>query len=717
MNSIRFISLMAVVAGVLVAHAAAPATDSLKLIPPWTAVTAKTSKAGVEVGVWGRTQKFTNALPSSIVTAGGEILAAPIRLVGQVSGKPIEWKRGGSFLFNTDKSVAVVSGWQAGDDLIVDTTTRVEFDGVMRVDLVVLPQRKVAPKVERLWLEVPLKRSRASLYHYWPGSWGGAKNSGALPEAGLTLAFKPFVWLGWEDGGLGWFTESDKGWQPQDPKQPIEVVVSGDQTVLRLHLLDSPPPRLPVTYTLGFQATPVKPWVKNFHEWRVWHGGAYGIESTLWKADAKKPDYGETYLAGKDSTPSKSNAKKTLLDRAAELGVKTIVFHEHWTPYQNYPVTTQEAELKKLVTACHRRGIKLLPYYGYEFSSLAPEWGEMSDEVLVKTTAGGYTGGYYRGPDQRDYIVCYNSRWRDILLRGIERSLTRYGYDGVYLDGTTEPWACANEKHGCGYRGTNGVLHATYPIFAVRKLMHGLAAAIHPRGGLVNPHQSTCCVMPTLAYADSYWDGEQFEGGQLSTNAIQQLPLAAFRAEFMGRNYGVPAEFLVYERPPQWTFDHALAFTMLHNVRVRPGGGLAALEKMAPIWNVMTRFGVSRAEWHPYWETNPLVTTASLIRSIKIHLSARHTKQYQVHTLPTDTVKTSFYLAGKAPSRRALLVVSNLSLKDQPSASLSLDLKRLGLRETGVKAKDALTGQSLALQAGRLSVPLPPMRMRMVWIE
>ena len=694
MKRLRFVSWLAAVAGMVAASAGEPAADSLNLIPPWTPVTTKADKAGVEVGVWGRTQKLTNrALPCSIVTAGEEILAAPIHLVGQVSGKPIEWKRGGCLLFSADENAAVVSGWQAGDDLIVNTTTRVEFDGVMRVDLVILPQAKVSPKIERLWLEVPLKRSRASLYHYWPGSWGGAKNSGAVPEAGMALSFKPFVWLGWEDGGLGWFAESDKGWQPQDQKSPIEIVVNGDQTVLRLHLLDSPPPRLPVTYSLGFQATPVKPWRADFHEWRVWHGGAYGIESTPWKAGAKKPDYGETYLAGKDSAPLKADPKKTILDRAAELGVKTIVFHEHWTPYQNYPVTTQEAELKKLVTACHRRGIKFLPYFGYELSSLAPEWGALSDEVLVKTTAGGYTGGYHRQPEQRDYIVCYNSRWRDILLSGIERSLDRYGFDGVYLDGTTEPFACANEKHGCGYRTADGKLHATYPIFAVRKLMYGLAAAIHPRGGLINPHQSTCCLMPTLEFADSYWDGEQFEGGQLTTNVIQQLPLAAFRAEFMGRNYGVPAEFLVYERPPQWTFDHALAFTMLHNVRVRPGGGLAALEKMAPIWNVMTRFDVSHAEWHPYWETNPLVTGQ------------------------TDTVKASLYLGGKAKHRRVLLVVSNLSTNDEPAASLTLDLKRLGLPESGVKAKDALTGDALALQSGRLTVPLSSMRMRMVWIE
>jgi hypothetical protein len=200
--------------------------EPLPLIPPWTPVTVKTNAAGVEVGVWGRLHKLANAaLPTSIVTAGEEVLAAPIRLVGQVSGKSIEWKRGGSFLFRADQAHAIVSGWQAGDDLIVNTTTQIEFDGVTRVDLVVLPQHKVSPKVERLWLEVPLKRARASLYHFWPGRWGGAKNSGAVPEAGLQIPFKPFVWLGWEDGGLGWFTESEKGWQPQDPKLPIEVVV------------------------------------------------------------------------------------------------------------------------------------------------------------------------------------------------------------------------------------------------------------------------------------------------------------------------------------------------------------------------------------------------------------------------------------------------------------------------------------------------------------
>ena len=162
----------------------------------------------------------------------------------------------------------------------------------------------------------------------------------------------------------------------------------------------------------------------------------------------------------------------------------------------------------------------------------------------------------------------------------------------------------------------------------------------------------------------------------------------------MGRNFGVPAEFLVYERPPHWTFDDALAFTMLHDVCVRPIGGTATLEKIAPIWNAMTRFGVSKAQWHPYWEANPLASAQP------------------------DDVKVSLYLGGgEAKTHRVLLVVSNLSAERETSAQVSLDLTRLGLPASGATAKDALTGEALTLEGDRLTVPLPPMRMRMVWVE
>jgi hypothetical protein len=673
--------LLAVLLTFLAAVLPARAIETPELISPWTPVTVKTSPAGVEVGVWGRSHRLANVLPTSIITAGEEILSGPIRLVGRADGKPIEWKRGGNFVQGVRDSHVVVSGWQAGEDLIVNATTRIEFDGLLRVDLVVLPQHKATPKLEQLWLEVPLKRERASLFHYFPGRWGTARNSGALPETGLLLPFKPFVWLGREDSGLGWFAESDREWQPQDPARAIEILRQGSEVLLRMRLLDSTR-RLPVTFTFGFQATPVKPWPRDFHEWRIWHVPQLGVGSIL----PVPKEWWLCHRAFPDRKPLPT------LDRAARLGVKTAVFHEDWAPIQNYPWTMPEAEFKGIVDACHQRGMKVLVYHGYELSSLAPEWAELSDAVLVKDVRGNVTPGWYRHPEQRDFRVCYNSVWADRLADGIAQARKRYGYDGLYLDGTIEPVGCCNERHGCGYRTADGKLRPSYPIYGVRRFMQRLYGMFHPSGGLISAHQSTCCATPTLAFVDSYWDGEQFAGGELSGDPLKSLPLDAFRAEFMGCNFGVPCEFLAYERPPQWTFDHALAFSLLHNVRVRPCG-LAALEKMAPIWNVMTRFEVGQADWHPYWEKPPLATAQP--ESVKVSLYSRS--------------------AVKDQHGRALLVVSNLSAERPATAQVTVDFRRIGVKPTA--AIDALSGEKLALEGGRLMVPLPPMRMRLVLVE
>ncbi len=140
------------------------------------------------------------------------------------------------------------------------------------------------------------------------------------------------------------------------------------------------------------------------------------------------------------------------------------------------------------------------------------------------------------------------------------------------MDGTIEPFGCANEAHGCGYRTADGELRVTYPILAVRRFMRRLYEALHPKGKLINAHQSGYCGTPTLAFVHSYWDGEHIGGGEVASldDLLKKLPLESFRAEFMGKNFGVPCEFLVSMRSRGWTIDYDLAITLLHDVLVRP---------------------------------------------------------------------------------------------------------------------------------------------------
>ena len=77
-------------------------------------------------------------------------------------------------------------------------------------------------------------------------------------------------------------------------------------------------------------------------------------------------------------------------------------------------------------------------------------------------------------------------------------------------------------------------------------------------------------VTPTLAFATSYWDGEHLQCLPRPKEPGTILPLDAFRCEFMGHNWGVPAELLHYPSGPLKRSE-AMALA-LHDVPVRPGG-------------------------------------------------------------------------------------------------------------------------------------------------
>jgi len=374
--------------------------------------------------------------------------------------------------------------------------------------------------------------------------------------------------------------------------------------------------------------------------------------------------------------------KVPALDYYKNLGVRTICFHEHWSSIQNYFAPADPEALRSLVQACHRRGISLLVYYGYEMSNIAPEWDVYSDEALVYPRA----GGYKRLPEQTAYICCYKSAWQDYLAWAIARTMDEFDMDGVYLDGTEFPWGCSNLGHGCGYVGADGQLHPTYTFFETREMMKRIYAIVKSRKpqGQVNVHNSTCMTIPTLAWATSSWDGEQFGGIDRTekTWPLDVLPLDSFRCEFMGRQWGVPAELLCYGRP--YTYEEALAITLPHDVLVRPGN----VELASKIWLAAERFGRKQAQWLPYWNNAKFVTTNN-----------------------TD-VLASIYSRG---AKGALVVVSNLG-RSHVQASVTLNLRALGL-PSNVVVEDVIDGTTLAAERGVISFPLQSLAFRMLLVR
>jgi hypothetical protein len=620
-----------------------------EVLAPWTPIAAK----GDTIGVWGRTYRFgVLPLPASVVARDAEMLTDPISLVGTVGGKPLVWSGAACQLRESHPHLARLRATAESDALRCEAEIRVEYDGMVRCDLSLSPKSQKTT-IERLVLEIPLDARHAAFLHTWPGQWGSTGNSAALPKDGYHGPFKPFVWLGDHQRGLCWFSESDQNFFPSKPDRVLEIERTDKRVMLRVQLITIPQTiDRPLKYTFGFQATPVKPAQPDAWDYRIVHMGGYGMDNGL-------------------------------LDRLAGCGVRTMCFHEHWTDIQNYTTTTHGPELDKLVAACHQRKIQLLPYFGYLMSNIAPEWDRYHDECLVYPRA----GEYQRQPKQTAYIVCYRSHWRDFMAAGIDRVLTEHHVDGVYLDGTSEPWGCANQRHGCGYLRPDGSVGTTYPIFATRQMMKRIYTIVkhHNPVGQVNVHQSTCMTIPTLAFATSYWDGEQLQGLKRDSAALKVLPLDAFCAEFMGHNWGVPAELLWYADGPFRRVE-AMSLGLLHDVPVRPVS-MADVEVAARLWKTFEVFGRHEAAWLPYWAN-----------------------AHCVRTQPAD-VKVSLY---NRPGKGLIAVVVNTG--GRPChAEVNFDLAALG-QSAELTARDVLTDQPTAFTDGRLRLPLGPLEHAVVWL-
>ena len=206
------------------------------------------------------------------------------------------------------------------------------------------------------------------------------------------------------------------------------------------------------------------------------------------------------------------------------------------------------------------------------------------------------------------------------------------------------------------------------------------------RKGHVNVHNSTCMTMPTLGWATSYWDGEQFQGVGRGVDVAELLPLDAFRAEFMGRQWGVPAEFLL--AGAAYTYEQAWAFTLLHDVPVRPHYPDDQLDLAASIWRVMDTFGRKKAKWHPYWNNGNVVRVSP------------------------DNAHASLY---RHPRNGVLAVVSNMDGEER-TVTVELDLARLGLT-SDAGAVDALDGEGIPMSDGAMELTLPTLGWKLIRVR
>ena len=654
-----------------------------KVMTPFTPVEVEKVDGKIKVSVIGRTYTIDNGeFFSSIVANGEELLASPMRVVGTEDGEEIVWKvRRTIIQSHTNERAIIVS---ALESKMFDLNISYEFnyDGLVNCKLRIMTtsynmaQRlRLEPwptwkyQLEKLWIEVPMIKEKTSLYSQYPRSDiyqngevlyknAAVRASGDIPEGNIHLPFKALFWVGEDERGLGFVCENGKNRQPIDWKHHVELEENGDERIVRYRLLDSQPvtwddPRhdatyffRPLSFDIGIMATPVRPAPKT----PFIHNAIQILVNDNVKELAQP-------IEGYDNH----------FDFLKSLGITTLVLHETWNLVQNYPCLDQETEASFawLVKEAHKREMKVMPYFGYEISSLSPTFENDFEKFRTKPRDYFMDATWWRNPPQRDFAVCQNSEYSDFLAEGIQKLNEKYPFDGLYLDGTIYPRGCVNAEHGCGWTDPYGNIQATYPIMGARKLLQKLYSIFEPTGGIINYHSATLNFV-AMPYTHMGWTGESIQVDLIREGA-GDFPIGFAKTEWTGRNLGVAMEMIAYPNPPKWTIDHATGLGLVHCIIPRPFYPRMNWENvkyLAKIRKAIDKFPFEKADFFPYWRKNDIVAS-------------------------NEQVKCTYYVyEGINGKKQILLFCSNLSTKEALNVAIPLDGYEMKVLNTNAKVND-----------------------------
>ena len=68
-----------------------------------------------------------------------------------------------------------------------------------------------------------------------------------------------------------------------------------------------------------------------------------------------------------------------IIKKVKAAGAKWLILHEDWTVIQNYGLAYDEEKFREFVKKAHSFGLKVMTYFGYEYSSLAPDFSRKAD--------------------------------------------------------------------------------------------------------------------------------------------------------------------------------------------------------------------------------------------------------------------------------------------------------------------------------------------------
>ena len=658
---------------------------------PWTAVQVE----GNQVTVWGRDYQLgTFGLPTNLETQGSSILAGPIHFRAVSKGSDVTWTAGER---RVAKKTAAEVVWEGTSSSILGKLhwrTQAEYDGFLLHDFSLTPAEGAA--IEWMELRIPIRKEYAKLYSK------GSRTRGFLPRGEGTIeSAGGYWWIGTDDVGLCGATEHNNS-LIQGAEGAFSMVREPNGNIAVNYRFAGRPTSLaePWKLRLVLQATPTKPLPAD---WRSWRDAAPftgpSADYRTWSGNVK------LWIAYPWPHPT-----------AHRHFAIPVVKDPNW--YRNHVknlhaggsgMWRDSSPLKEVSTPdvnTKSSGNRVLPYSMFAFMAPGlPEcdfyWREWFNPLGFSSLGEGlYKYAAVRPvPSYIDFIT-----WK-------HRELIReYGHDGLYVDfaGLCQP-ALAPE-HGLGYE-RGGKMHPTeFPIVATREMwkrMYTMLREENPNSLVVGHTSENSCV-PLLSFLDLWQPGEGNWFGQLKDDYLQVLPLDELRAEFRAQHFGgIPWWLPAWQRAAVLEdkdvavrredgsvgtvsvekTHHMLGIALLLDIHVWPITG-TNYEAVRPLYAVQDEFGMGDVTFFGYWDNARLIGGQ------------------------TDQIKASAY---KKPEGGTLMVVYNTARETVP-ARLTVAWNQLK-SDGPLEVFDAYTKQPVAVSGGALTLDVPRLNYRLLWVR
>jgi len=602
---------------------------------------------GTTISCWGRDIEYANSLfPVQIVNQQAATLNGPARLQMSVGGVGYTVAAGTTALTEVTNHTVTLSTSASAAGVAFSTNTEIAFDGQIKIWLTIAPQSGPV-NVQALDFEVPLKQEFATLYHMNGYVWqSGLPGGGGLVGTGLERTFRSYFWLGDEVRGLNWIAESTRGYSltnGANTAATVSAVRNGAETIMRVKFINKDTViDAPRTILFALHPTPVKPLPEDWRLWRMGVRQAYA----WWQA---------AYTRFADLT--------TMIP-PGEVGWYYGVTVDQWL---------SDFRL-------NRPDLKVGLYWPVAVhSKYAPDFDTYFDDFVTVPYVDRASG---------EIDVCPRGIYKDFILHYMYILINTYDFDGWYFD-MQPAGKCSNQNHGCGFVDDNGVLQPEEPIFAAREWRKRAANILYEKTGdvFIIEHMSAKLRINTHSFSTVLFDGEQFnaEWANPGYDYIGNIGLAWFRAEFMGKQWGLIPTFLPEmhdddnENLDPLPTRNLMTLILLHD-------GLVTLaycnrQVVEDIWEAKDLFGMHPTEFLPYWNNSSQIWVTS----------------------SSDVVKVSAYR--KPDANKALIIVGNISEADR-TVDLRFDVGELGIDgPSGITAFDAITYEDLPV-----SVYTPPVQ-------